>query len=131
MSVSQVCPACQKMPELYKKHVGFYAENLSPDSGDVEHQDTRREAPMDEANLVSSKLNDGSHSPVIDLDLEAELVPSSSPNCYHLYIDRPMTWENYLKLLNVMAEVGLVQENWVKNSIERSCTMVRKPGVYK
>lgn len=85
----------------------------------------------DEANLVSSETIHGDHMPVLDLDVRAFLVPSSTPGNSHLYINHNMLWEDYVKLITVMAEVGILEEGYVKASIARGATFVRRPGVYK
>lgn len=69
------------------------------------------------------------HKPVIDLDLDARLVESSTPGHHHLHIDKAMTWDNYVRLLCVLAEVGLVEPGYVSASIERGHTSVRLPHV--
>lgn len=84
------------------------------------------------ANLVSSLNENGLHSPLLDIDYAARLVPSSSANHFHLYLDGvEMPWWKYKLLLRVLAFVGIVQPGYVKHSINRKMTMVRKPGVRK
>ena len=88
-------------------------------------------ADLDEANLISSLTEDGFHAPVIDFDLPLDVVPSTTPGHTHLYINTKMSWEDYQKLLNVLVEVGLVEENYVKASLARGFTSVRPPGLFK
>lgn len=71
------------------------------------------------------------HRPVIDIDHAAKLLPSSTPGHYHLMIDRPMTWANYQRLLDVMAEVGLVEPGYARVAHERGHTAVRVPWFRK
>jgi hypothetical protein len=88
---------------------------------------------LDSANLVSSIVADGSglHRPVLDLDMPAYLVPSSTPGHHHLYIDHPMTWEAYVKLLEALADAGLLERGYVEASVRRGRTDVRLPWVRK
>lgn len=104
----------------------------------------------DDANVVSSRIKEPMvtldnlidtgylsftpkelHTPVLDIDLPAMLVPSTTPDHYHLYIDAPMSWENYVKLLDVMAEVGILQPGYVAASKARGFTAVRLPWIKK
>lgn len=91
----------------------------------------RHPSPMVDANLVSSLCRDGMHRPVIDLDVSAKLVASSTPGHGHLYIDAPLTWPQYLRLLDVLAEVGLVEAGYVSAARTREATFVRPEWVKK
>lgn len=72
------------------------------------------------------------HRPVLDIDFEARLIPSSTPGHYHLYLDGILIPDPLYKyLLKVLAQCGIIQENYAKYSIERGYTAVRKPGDYK
>lgn len=70
------------------------------------------------------------HAPAIDIDYPVH-VRESSPGKSHLFIDRVLTEENYFKLLDVMAEVGLVEKGYVKASKSRKTTYLRMPDVVK
>ncbi|RZU30630.1 hypothetical protein [Blastococcus saxobsidens] len=87
--------------------------------------------PADEANVASSLLTNGRHAPAIDVDLPVHAVPSSTPGHSHLYIDAELTWDDYLRLLTVMAEVGLVEEGFLDSARKRGTTLLRLPGVTK
>ena len=89
-------------------------------------------APLIESDLVCSRMKDSDmHIPVLDLDLDAMLIPSSTPGHHHLYIDKPMTWEQYVKLLDVLAEVGILERGYVNVSKKRRMTQVRTPWTKK
>lgn len=95
------------------------------------------EPPLEEALLVDSNLvcsdrkDDGLHIPMLDIDMPAMLLKSSTRNHYHLYIDKPMTWKNYVKLLDVMAEVGILEPGYVAVSKKRKRTQLRTPWTKK
>lgn len=93
----------------------------------------RQEVEYSEANLVGSKtdLEDGGHLPVIDLDLPCHLEPSTTPDHYHLYINKVVSWDKYVNLLNALRDAGLVSEKYVDMSVKRGQTFVRRPGVWK
>lgn len=84
-----------------------------------------------DANVVSSLLTNGRHAPAIDVDLPVHAVPSSTPGHSHLYIDAELTWDEYLRLLTVMAEIGLVEEGFLDSAKRRGTTLLRLPGVTK
>lgn len=83
------------------------------------------------ANLIGSLCTNGRHAPVLDLDFPAQLVASSTPGHFHLYLDTQLTTEQYFKLLDVLAEVGILEAGFVDASKYRGASMVRKPGVLK
>lgn len=86
-----------------------------------------------EGNVYSSELSDGSHAPVLDLDgIRPRLVPSSTEGNFHLYLDGvSCSWEDYEELLVALAKCGIIEEGYMRASIERKATFVRKPGVTK
>lgn len=94
-----------------------------------------------EANLVSSLADDGlneqrlnydrRHYPVLDLDFPCELVPSSTPGKFHLYMDKEVTWLLYQPVLTAMAAAGILEPGYVGASIAAGATFVRKKGIKK
>ena len=97
----------------------------------------RPTADPEHANIVTSAVagdrpwQKGMHRPVLDLDMRARLTLSSTPGHHHLYIDRRMSWDDYVKLITVMAEVGLLEPGYVKASIARGYTATRVPWLTK
>lgn len=90
-----------------------------------------------EATLVTSRIADPFdpkgdwHMPVIDIDLPCAWVPSTDPSHGHLFINKSMTREDFLKLLAVMEEVGLVQTGYLRAARARGYSAVRMPGLQK
>lgn len=100
--------------------------------------ETRTPTEAADSDIVSSEIvrsgeimGDPVHAPCIDIDVPMTFVPSSTPGHGHLYIDVPMTWENYERLLTVMAEVGIVEEGYLRASKTRKATHLRLPWVRK
>lgn len=90
----------------------------------------------DEATLVGSATGYGEgdrayHFPVLDIDFPAALVPSSTKDHYHLYLNQGMSWKKYAKLLEALYEAEIIQEGYYKMAILREQTFVRRPGVKK
>lgn len=71
------------------------------------------------------------HRPILDLDFDAHLVPSSSADHHHLYLDKVLTWSQYVRLLDVLAEVGIIEPGYRDASVAREFTSVRLPWVAK
>jgi hypothetical protein len=87
--------------------------------------------PLDESNVVSSLLTNGGHAPAIDVDLPIHAVQSSTPGHWHLYLDVELSWPDYLRLLEVMRDVGIVQDGFYRSAKSRGTTLLRLPGVPK
>jgi hypothetical protein len=83
------------------------------------------------ANLVSSLCTDGQHRLVIDLDVPAHLEPSTTPGNSHLYIDVPMGWRTYSRLLDALAAASIIEYGYNRASQRQNQTFVRLPGVKK
>lgn len=118
----------------------------SADSSQPPEENTVEEVySLEEANIVSSEQqklsfsSDGAsitdirqdHIVILDIDVPAALLDSSTPGKHHLYIDAPMSWETYSKLLDVMAEAGILEPGYVAASKERGFTAVRLPWIRK
>jgi hypothetical protein len=127
----------------------FYVAELDGDSAAPDAKNiARRPAPEAEANLISSLCDDGQHMPVLDVDNMSEkqgldkltghgfrldemrTVASSTPGHFHVYIDRPMPWEEYESLLMAIS-LDVIEPGYARASLERKATFVRKPEVRK
>jgi hypothetical protein len=90
---------------------------------------------VDDATLVSSVSmvmgGEAWHLPVLDLDYEAHLEPSSTPGHYHLYLDRHVEHDKYMRLLEALADCGLIEWGYYDAGKKRGATFVRVPGVRK
>ena len=72
-----------------------------------------------------------SPAPCTALDGPAVLVPSSTPGHSHLYIDVPMTWEQYEAILTALADAGVMEQGYYRASKLRKGTHLRLPWVRK
>lgn len=105
----------------------------------VEYEEGEEEVRVlsyyDEGNLISSFVSgsapaasDSVHMPALDIDHVCHLKESETPGHFHLLIDVPMSWTQYAKLLNVLVEVGILEEGYVNASFARGQTfLARKP----
>jgi hypothetical protein len=80
-----------------------------------------------DAHLVSSMVEPGVHMPVLDIDFPAQLVPTSTPGHFHLYLDIDMDWETYVGLLNALCDAGVIQPGYYANSVRRGASYARLP----
>lgn len=100
--------------------------------GRTEDEESRTKLDGPEgANLIHSGQPDGRHIVALDIDFPGRWVPSSTPGKGHLYINKPLTWEQVQKLLATLAEVGLVHRNYVKHTTARGYTCLRPAWVQK
>lgn len=112
-------------PSRHTRNVDFMAE-YNDETGN------RPIAPIDQAAVITSEDQFSErHYPVLDLDYHARLIPSSTPDHYHLYLDRPVDWGKFVVVLDAMADAGLLEDGYVKASKERKYTCVRLPWVGK
>lgn len=88
---------------------------------------------MQERDKQSPRISDNVtlHRPVIDIDHPVKIVESSTAGHSHLYVDLVMPWDDLVKLLDVLAEIGLVEPGYVNASKARGYTAVRLPWVSK
>jgi hypothetical protein len=94
-------------------------------------RDRRRRSARAAANIVASLCEDGSHMPTLDIDHPALLTPSSTPGHHHLFVDVPMTWRAYRRLLRALYLAGVIGRNAYWRSLDRGASFVRPPGVMK
>lgn len=123
----------RKIPEYmgsrklaFSKAVARGVNGYGPEDTEVEEASS-----YEEANLISSSIGNEGHMPVLDLDFETHLEPSSTPGHYHLYLNRYLSWSQYVTLLGAMEYAGLLDHGFVELSVKRGATYVRKPGVKK
>jgi hypothetical protein len=110
---------------------GLY-RTLTPISDSPYEEDPERvKSEHGYATLVGSKLENGNHMPVIDLDLPCMLVESSTPGHFHLYVNKEMSFGQMLNMLQMMTDAGVVQPGFNRFTRERGEAFVRYPGVTK
>ena len=105
----------------------------SSDGSDPSHPDRVITGDVEKANVITSMVEENvlHHKLIIDLDLPAKLVPSTTEGHFHLYIDHEIPKDTYFKLLEAMVEAGLVEEGYLNAAAERGYTAVRLPWIKK
>lgn len=100
---------------------------------DLSGNDDGVEAEMSEANCITSRIDDalGYHTVMVDLDVPARLIPSSTPGHYHLYIDVPVTEAEHSAILRVLSYCRIVQPGYADAFDRRHFATLRFPWVHK
>lgn len=91
-----------------------------------------RTAELNESNVVTSRLRDTDHHKVvIDLDMDAALIPSSTPGNHHLIVAKTLPWAEYQDLLKALYAAGLIQKGYFEASVNRGASVIRTPWTKK
>lgn len=97
------------------------------------------DAELGDANVITSlvKGDNGKsgmirkHKVLLDLDVPAYLLPSSTEGNSHLYIDVECSQHDYFDLLDALARCGVIEDGYCRASGERGATALRLPWVKK
>lgn len=82
------------------------------------------------ANVVSSQRNGSEdHAVLLDLDVPAYLVPSTTPGHTHLYVDVRCKEEDYFGLLDALVRCGVIELGYAQASKAKGGTYLRLPWV--
>lgn len=84
-----------------------------------------------DANTAGSARPDGTHAVLLDLDVPAWLIPSSTEGHAHLYVDVRCSWRDYKRFLKASAKAGLIEQGYADASIRRGHSALRLPWVRK
>lgn len=120
-----------QVPEFMREHKLATIpdpEDPKEDAYDGEH------VPVEDiakAHIILSADDDGLHRPVLDIDFPAALIPSSTPGHFHLYLDKQLEGPRYMKLLDALAEAGIIEQGYASVSKARGYTSARLPWVKK
>ena len=89
------------------------------------------------AEAVSSEdIVTGKHHILIDIDRPCELIPSTSKDHFHLYVQMGsmgdgMDFTDYAEWLAASAKIGLIEPGYAEASIRRGATFLRLPWIRK
>lgn len=71
------------------------------------------------------------HKVILDIDFPAQLIPSSTPGHYHLYIDKEMSERAYFNLVAAFVQAGIIEQGYLGASERRGYTSARLPWIKK
>jgi hypothetical protein len=88
---------------------------------------------LEEAVLVTSALHQSGllHAPVIDLDIEHEYYPTSTPGHAALLLNVSLTPAQHDLLLDTLLECGIIQKGFREAARKRGYASMRPPWVKK
>lgn len=115
------------------KHILYKVTEWAAKS-QVEWDDTRElTTDPEEANLITSALANepGKHTIMLDLDVPAKLVESSTPGHSHLYIDVKLDWDRYEYLLAELNRCKIIENGYYMVSRRHKLTSLRLPWCKK
>lgn len=101
------------------------------DGYDTWREERRVPTSTADADVISSELGNGMHAPAIDIDVPIRAIPSSTPDHWHLYIEKAMTWRQYKRILRALVAAGVVEPGYYKASKGRGGTHLRLPWIKK
>jgi hypothetical protein len=126
----------------------YWAGTITSDYGPDRDVVQMRIGPQS-ANLVGSLCKDMMHRVAVDIDFDVAdriceildmlelkdlpfmLVPSTTSGHWHLYVDKPMPWDEYEDLLARMVKLQIISAEYFGMSVQREMTRLRRPGVRK
>ena len=120
-------------PELLKSTQKLLKKNKSEDTYDEGFYTKIPDeaASVSDAELIASLNANGKHRPMLDIDFPAAVIPSSTEGHCHLYIDKELEWKDYKKLLNLLADLGIIEHGYRGASLARGYSALRLPWIKK
>lgn len=87
------------------------------------------ESDRSRADVVTSQLaeNPKLHAPLFDLDIPHFYYPSSTQGHGHLYLDKPVTWRQFKRVLRAMYLAGLIEKGYYQATKRRGYATLRLP----
>lgn len=116
----------------YKDELSVDSTTLPSDVFDWNEEIPKTPTEENPANLVSSLCMNGKHRPAIDVDVPVRLVPSSTPDHWHLYFPTvELDDDAYFRLLDALVEAGIVGYGYAYHSKRCGASWLRLPDVKK
>ena len=67
----------------------------------------------------------------LDVGCDYALIPSTTPDHYHLILDVNLPWEKYKRLLRLFADAGVIEPGYAGASIHKGYSAIRPPWIRK
>jgi hypothetical protein len=125
------------LPSSYEKYINMLANRLFSDMVTDEYDSETSELDreyihnLNDVIVSATDFARETHKPVLDLDIPAYLIPSSTSGHSHLYINIDIPWRRYRKLLRELKRCGIIEPGYYKASVHRRATRVRLPWIKK
>jgi hypothetical protein len=124
-------PREHPMPGQVLMNVNRMTENYEATDPEIRTVTSNLDEATVVTSLVEQKLGQGVHKPILDVDIPVKVIPSTTEGHNHLYIDKELTSEQYFKLLDALADAGIIERGYANVSKSRGYTAVRMPWVKK
>lgn len=128
MVSGNMSPSAASLRRFIDRLVWRRVENWT--SSDDPNQGRPEVVDIAKANIVTSNFTVGpGHALLLDLDHPAWLVKSSTEGHHHLYVDVPggIPYEKYMRLLDALADCGVIEAGYASASKARGYTSVFLP----
>jgi hypothetical protein len=111
------------------EHPLYRLADESADSLTGEYQAPDPCEDVNEADIIASSIKGSpwKHTIMLDLDVPATLVPSTTEGHSHLYIDVELDYEAYAHLLRALRDAGVIQPGFARQLKARGFTALRLP----
>ena len=123
--------------QLHAAVINFYALDSDSIENAPEERVIEDNVNLHEATAIGSRTYDWRrrpcdwHQPMFDIDIPHVYVSSSTEGHGHLIFRKRMPWADYLKVLKVMSDVGLIQPGYYHAAEARGEAWLRVPWVAK
>ncbi|QIG58778.1 hypothetical protein SEA_DATBOI_114 [Gordonia phage DatBoi] len=140
MQASELKAQVLQYAKMVKTLVALPTWAVGPDYNDEEPAPDVNEDRVDrliDAGIISSAVVDidgdltGRHRVLLDLDVPAMLVPSTTAGHSHLIIDKKIEWQQYMAILNAFAAARIVEPGYALASKKRLAGHLRTPWTLK
>lgn len=78
--------------------------------------------------LFKGDFEDIHYKIIFEPDVAVVLLPSKSYQHFHLYIEKPINWPKYQDFLNLLNQMGIVQNGFFSMTVTRGMSHLRKPN---
>jgi len=136
--------ALAALPPFASRLVPLTTEDRDLDDSDgpsISERPERLETELEHALLLGSKLKspfavqgegEGSYALLLDLDVPAQLLPSSTPGHAHLYVDAFMTKDQHDAVMVALRDAGVIQPGYAESALTSQYgATLRPPWVKK
>lgn len=133
--MTSIFPLVSPLPgQVLRKFASKEEEEKSSSQGDDYDSQAPEHPEVDihKADLITSEVEGGKkHKVILDIDFPAQLIPSTTPGHFHLYLDKELSWADYSDLLEVLGDLGIIETGYANASVNRGYSAVRLPWVKK
>lgn len=106
-------------------HIGDWVELGTEPHSEITLVTSLMDRPHDDASIGPV------HAPVLDLDLEHIYYLSTTPGHAALLLNVALTWEDYLRLIDLLEELSIIEFGFAEATRQRGYSACRTPWTKK